>query len=108
MGHQCPMPPFAELRTKSCFSFLRGASQPEELVARAGELGLAALALTDVASLAGAVRAHRAAKEAGVALCVGAEVDLRDGPTLVLLAMDRGGYGQLCRLLTTGRRRAPK
>ncbi len=102
------MPPYAELRCKTNFSFLRGASHPEELVERAAALGLAALAVTDLASVAGVVRAHVAAKEAGLPLLVGAEVTPRDAPPLVLLAMHRAGYGRLCRLLTIGRRRAPK
>ncbi|HKE01385.1 MAG TPA: PHP domain-containing protein, partial [Planctomycetota bacterium] len=102
------MPSYAELRCKTAFSLLRGASHPQELVGRAGELGLSALAVTDLETLAGAARAHLAAKEVGLPLVVGAEVAPRDGPALVLLAQDRAGYGRLCRLITTGRRRAAK
>jgi len=102
------VPPYVELRCKTNFSFLRGASHGEELVERAGELGLAGLAITDLASVAGVVRAHVAAKEAGFPILVGAEVDLADGPSLVLLATDRAAYGRLCDLITVGRRRAPK
>ncbi|MDY0169877.1 MAG: error-prone DNA polymerase [Thermoguttaceae bacterium] len=100
--------PYAELHAKTNFSFLEGASHPEEIVRRAAELGYAAVAVTDRNSLAGVVRAHGAAKEAGVKLLVGAEVTPEDAPPAVLLAMDRRGYGRLARLLTVGRRRAKK
>ena len=99
---------YAELQCVSNFSFQRGASHPDELVTRAQELGYAAVALTDEASLAGIVRAHVAAKDAGLKLLVGAELALDDAAPLVLLATDRAGYGRLCRLLTVGRRRAAK
>src|SRR6266496_6157489 len=94
-------PRYAELRCKSCFSFLRAASHPEELVGTAAELGLTALALADVNGLYGVVRAHAEAKRRGLPLIVGAEiacVDLSPGPfrtsPLVLLAMDREGYAR--------------
>jgi error-prone DNA polymerase len=99
---------YAELHCVSNFSFLRGASAPEELVGRAAELGYAALAITDECSVAGAVRAHLAAREHGLKLIVGAEFRLDDGLRLVLLASNRRGYGQLCRLITRGRRAALK
>jgi error-prone DNA polymerase len=99
---------YAELHCKSNFSFLEGASHPDELVRRAFELGYHALALTDRNSLAGAVRAHIAAKDVGFPLIIGAEVTPSDAPPLVLWATDRASYGRLCRLLTRGRRRAPK
>jgi error-prone DNA polymerase len=99
---------YAELRAKSCFSFLRGASQPDELVERAAALGLVGLGIADLETLAGAVRAHVAAKEAGLRLLVGAEVAPRDGPAAVLYPTDRAAYGRLSRLITVGRRRAPK
>jgi error-prone DNA polymerase len=102
------LPEYAELHCLSNFSFLRGASHPEELAARAAALGYAALALTDECSLAGIVRAHLAAKEHRLKLIVGAELRLEDGMRLVLLAPDRRAYGALSRLLTTGRRRALK
>ncbi|ROR32374.1 error-prone DNA polymerase [Inmirania thermothiophila] len=101
-------PPYAELHCLSNFTFLRGASHPEELVARAAALGYAALAITDECSLAGVVRAHRAAREHGLHLIVGSEIALEDGPSLVILATDRAGYGRLSALVTRGRRRAPK
>jgi error-prone DNA polymerase len=105
-----PAPPcgYAELHAVSNFSFLRGASHPDELVVRARELGYAACAVTDAASLAGIVRAHVKAKEIGLPLVVGAEVSPHDAAAAVLLATDRAAYGRLCRLLTVGRRRAPK
>ncbi len=78
--------PYAELHAKTNFSFLEGASHPEEMVRRAGELGYAALAVTDRSSLAGVVRAHGTAKEAGVKLLVGAEVTPDDAPPAVLRA----------------------
>jgi len=101
-------PTYAELHCLSNFTFLRGASHAEELVARAAELGYAALALTDECSLAGVVRAHVAAKAQGVKLIVGSEFRLDDGLKLVLLAMDRAGYGRLSQLITTARRRCGK
>ncbi len=99
---------YAELHCISNFTFLRGASHPAELVARAHDLGYAALALTDECSLAGCVRAHAAARDAGLPLIVGSEIALADGPRLVCLATSRQGYGALARLITKGRRSAPK
>ena len=99
---------YAELHCRTNYSFLEGASHPDELVQRAAELGLDALAITDRNSLAGVVRAHLAAKEAGLKLLIGAHVTPTDAPPVVLLATDRVAYGRLCRLLTIGRRRAPK
>ena len=101
-------PPYAELHCRTNFSFLEGASHPDELVHRAVELGLSGLAITDRNSLAGVVRAHSAAKDCGLKLLIGTEVTPTDAPAAVLLATDRTGYGRLCRLLTLGRRRAPK
>ncbi|QKT04742.1 error-prone DNA polymerase [Ectothiorhodospiraceae bacterium 2226] len=103
-----PAPDYAELHCLSNFTFLRGASHPDELVAQAATLGYRALALTDECSVAGVVRAHVAAKEHGLQLLIGSEFQLEDGPKLVLLAMDRTGYGQLCTLITRARRRAAK
>jgi error-prone DNA polymerase len=102
------LPEYAELHCVSNFSFLRGASHPEELVARAAELGYAALAITDECSLAGIVRAHVAAKQRGLKLIAGAEFRLKDGPRLALLVTDRESYGDLCSLITRGRRAAEK
>src|SRR6266699_1465412 len=103
-----PLPAYAELHCLSNFTFLRGASHPEELVKRAAALGYRALALTDECSLAGAVRAHVAAKDVGLPLVIGSEIRLQDGPTLVLLATDHEGYGNLSDLITRGRCRAKK
>jgi error-prone DNA polymerase len=102
------MTAYAELQAVSNFSFLRGASHPEELVAQAKALGLAALAITDRNSLAGVVRAHVAAKQHGVKLLVGARLDLEDAPSVLCLPRDRAAYGRLAQLLTLGKRRAVK
>jgi error-prone DNA polymerase len=99
---------YAELHCLSNFTFLRGASHPEELVGRAADLGYAALAITDECSVAGAVRAHVAARDRGLRLIIGSELRLDDGLRCVLLATNRAGYGQLCRLITRARRAAPK
>ena len=101
-------PPYAELHCLSNFTFLRGASHPEELVMRAHDLGYSALALTDECSVCGAVRAHQQATSLGLPLIIGSELRLIDGPGVVVLATDRAGYGRLSRLLTTGRRSAAK
>ena len=101
-------PAYAELWAASNFSFQEGASHPEELVVTAAALGLSALAITDRASLAGVVRAHLAARDHGLRLIVAARIDLADAPSLLCLPTDRAAYGRLCRLLTRGRRRAPK
>ncbi|MDX1434588.1 MAG: error-prone DNA polymerase, partial [Gammaproteobacteria bacterium] len=101
-------PGYAELHALSNFSFLRGASHPEELVLRAAQLGYAALAITDECSFAGVVRAHTAARSCDLPLIVGTEVSLADGPRLTLLATDRAAYGRLSRLVTRGRRAADK
>src|SRR5688572_31559655 len=99
---------YAELHCISNFTFLRGASHPAELVERAKTLGYAALALTDECSLAGVVRAHAAAREAGLPLIVGSEFRLEDGLRFVALAESRDGYGALSCLVTKGRRAALK
>ena len=101
------LPRYAELHCLSNFSFLRGASHPEELVERAAALGYCALALTDECSLAGAVRAHVAAREHGLKLIVGTEVAIGK-MKLVLLATERASYGAISSLVTAGRRRAKK
>jgi len=99
---------YAELHCLTNYTFLEGASHPDELVARAVELGLDALAITDRHSLAGVVRAYAAAKPAGLKLLIGSEVIPTNHSKTVLLATDRAAYGRLCRLLTDGRRKAPK
>ena len=99
---------YAELHCKTNFSFLEGASHADELVAAARELGYEALAVTDLNTLAGVVRAHTAAQDAGLKLIIGAEITPADAPPVVLWASDRASYGRLSRLLTVGRRRAEK
>ncbi len=112
----------AALWCKSNYSFLEGASHPEELVEEAHSLGLRALALTDRDGVYGVVRAHLRARELGLQLIVGAQVTVLDAAPgseaaggqvcspsqVLLLAADRRGYGNLCRLLTQGRLRSPK
>ncbi|MBC7906835.1 MAG: error-prone DNA polymerase [Rhodospirillaceae bacterium] len=99
---------YVELQVTTNFSFLRGASHPQELVTAAAALGLSAIAITDRNSLAGVVRAHGAAKAARIRLVVGTRLDLVDGASLLVYPTDRAAYGRLTRLLTVGKRRAPK
>jgi DNA polymerase III alpha subunit len=99
---------YAELYALSNYTFLQGASHPEELVARARGLGYGALALTDECSLAGVVRAHGEAKAVGLKLLIGACFTLADGSRLILLARNREGYGALSAVITRGRRRSAK
>ena len=101
-------PAYAELHVTSAFTFLHGASHAEELALAAGALGLSALAVTDRNSLAGVVRAHLAAKSAGIRLVVGCRLELEDGPGLLAFPSDRAAYARLSRLLTVGNRRAEK
>lgn len=100
------LPPYAELRCLSNFSFLRGASRPEELVERAKALGYSALAITDECTMAGIVRAHVQAKECGLKLLVGSQFHVRaESPfNLVVLACNLNGYGNLCEFITHLRR----
>src|SRR5690606_26790989 len=102
------LPGYAELHCLSNFSFLRGASHPEELVQQAHTQGYAALALTDECSLAGVVRAHVAAREFGLKLITGTQVRLASGIKLVLLAQDRLASSHLSTLMTRARRRSTK
>jgi error-prone DNA polymerase len=110
------LPGYAELHCRSNFSFLTGASHPSELVERALQLRYSALAITDECSLAGAVRAHTAAREfEKLQLIVGSEFRLtlpdeghKRHARLVLLAQTRRGYGNLSHWITVARRRAPK
>ncbi len=102
------MRPYVPLWCKSCFSFLEGASHPEELVEASAAHGIETLALTDRDGVYGIVEAHVEARERGVRLIVGSEITIDDGSTLVLLAADRSGYGNLCGLITAGRLRSGK
>ena len=103
---------FAELYCRSNFSFLTGASHPEELVREAHAQGYAAVAITDECSVAGAVRAHGAARDLGIKLIIGSVFRVAtSGATevdIVLLATNRRAYGQLSELITQGRTQAPK
>ncbi len=99
---------YAELHALTSFSFLRGASQPDEMVLQAAALGYRALAITDECSVAGVVRAHVAAKKAGLPLIIGAEFNCLDGLKFVALATDRAAYGALCRLVSRARRATAK
>ncbi|MFN3910523.1 error-prone DNA polymerase [Hyphomonas sp.] len=99
---------YAELAITTNFSFLRGASHPEELVRRAAELGLQAIGVADRNTLAGVVRAHLAAKEIGLKLLVGARLVPVDGPEILAYPVDRAAYGRLSRLLSEGKLKAEK
>ena len=110
MNTTTTLPDYAELRCLSNFSFLRGASHPEELVERAAELGYRALALVDECSLAGVVRAHVAAKKHQLPLLIGSQFQVDCGApfTFVVLACNLNGYGNLCEFITRLRRASPK
>jgi error-prone DNA polymerase len=103
------LPAYAELHVLSNFTFLRGASHPEELVETAAALGYEAVAITDECSMSGAVRAHMAAKQYGLKkLIIGTELRLLSGRKLVVLVQNRAGYAALCDLITRARRAAEK
>jgi error-prone DNA polymerase len=108
MSSPTAVPGYAELHCLSNFSFLRGASHPNELVTAAAALGYAGLALTDECSMAGVVRAHAAAKELPLKLVVGSELICADGLKVVALAEDRQAYAAICGLITRARRAAAK
>lgn len=112
MQNTFSLPAYAELQCLSNFSFLRGASHPEQLVARAAELGYGALAITDECSMAGVVRAHTEARRHQLHLIIGSQFRVRteegEALTLIALAMNREGYGNLCELITLARSRADK
>ena len=98
-------PRYAELDVTTNFSFLRGASHPQEFVRHAADLGHAAIGIADRNTLAGVVRAHLAAKEVGgIKFVVGVHLDLKDAPSLLAYPTNRSAYGRLCRLLTLGQR----
>jgi len=106
-------PPYAELACTSNFTFLTGASHPQELVARAAELAYRAIAITDECSLAGVVRALEEAQRCAergqsIQLIPGSSFQLENGSRLILLPEDQAGYTQICTLITRGRRNAPK
>ena len=100
--------PYAELHCLSSFSFLRSASHPHELVARAAERGYSAIAITDECSFAGVVKAHVAAKDVGIPLIIGSELNLEEGIKLLALVPSRAAYSELSGLISMARRRSPK
>jgi error-prone DNA polymerase len=104
-----PSPPYVELAVTTNFSFLRGGSHPRDLVKQAHALGHAAIGITDRNSVAGVVRAFSQAKELNFPIHVGTRLVFSDGtPDILAYPTDRTAYGRLCRLLTTGNRRAEK
>src|ERR1700758_4564155 len=102
------MSAYAELAVTTNFSFLRGASHPQEIVARAAELGLAAIGIADRNSFAGVVRAYDEAKNRNIKLVVGTRLVTIDGFEVLAYPTDRTAYGRLCRLLTAGNLAAKK
>jgi error-prone DNA polymerase len=100
--------PYVELHAKSAFSFLRGASTPEDIVASCAAHDVGQFALTERNGVYSAVRAHLAAKERGLRHIVGAEIVLDDGSAVPLLVSNQIGYRNLCRLLTLAKLRSPK
>ncbi len=95
------MPQYVELHARSAFSFLEGASLPEDLASRAAELGQPALAITDAHGVYGAPRLHLAAKKLGIRALIGAEVNSAPGTCrYTLIAENRTGYQNLCKLIT--------
>jgi len=102
------MSAYAELAVTTNFSFLRGASHPQEMVARADELGLAAIGIADRNSLAGVVRAYDEARKRKIKLLVGSRLVTVDGFEVLAYPTDRAAYGRLCRLITAGNLKAKK
>jgi error-prone DNA polymerase len=105
------VPGYAALNVNSNFTFLRGASHPEELVTEAARLNYKAIAITDECSVSGLVRAHVAAKDCGIQFVIGASFRINDVPSILrilLLAKSRDGYGNLSELITLARRRTSK
>jgi error-prone DNA polymerase len=99
---------YTELQCTSNFSFLRGASHPEELVEQAAVYGYSEIAITDRNSLAGIVRGHAAAKKKGMRIIPACRLDLQDGPSLLAYPTNQSAYAQLSGLLTVGNLRAEK
>ncbi|HTF31003.1 MAG TPA: PHP domain-containing protein, partial [Flavitalea sp.] len=99
---------YTELQVTTNFSFLRGASHPDEMVQQAVELGYKEIAITDRNSLAGIVRAHAATKKTGIRIIPGCRLDLTDGPGLLAYPTNSYAYSQICTLLTRGNLRAEK
>src|SRR5213592_1621164 len=100
---------FVELHARSAFSFLRGASSPEDLTQRTAELEMTHLAITDRDGVYGSARAHYRAKEiGGMQAIVGAELTMEDQSVVPVLVRTRAGYENLCQMLTRAKIRAPK
>src|SRR5947208_13645289 len=99
---------YTELQVTTNFSFLRGASHPDELVEQAAELGYKCIAITDRNTFAGIVRAHAAAKKSGIRIIVGCRLDLLDGPSLLAYPTNKEAYSLLSNLLSVGNLRAEK
>ncbi|HEX8357030.1 MAG TPA: PHP domain-containing protein, partial [Segetibacter sp.] len=99
---------YTELQVTTNFTFLRGASHPDELVQQAADVGYKAIAITDRNTFAGIVRAHAAAKKAGIRIIVGCRLDLLDGLSLLAYPTNKDAYSRLSNLLTTGNLRAEK
>src|SRR5687767_1456421 len=99
---------YVELQVTTNFTFLRGASHPEELVEQAAEYGYKEIAITDRNCFAGIVRAHVAAIKSNIRLIPGCRLDLVDGPSLLAYPVNRNGYSSLCNLLSRGNLRAEK
>lgn len=99
---------YTELQVTTNFSFLRGASHPEELIGEAASYGYTSIAVTDRNTLAGIVRAHAAARKLGIRLIPGCRLDLVDGPPLLMYPTDLAAYSRLTNLLTTGNLRTEK
>jgi error-prone DNA polymerase len=102
------MSAYAELAVTTNFSFLRGASHPQELVARADALGLTAIGIADRNSFAGVVRAYDEARKRKIKLLVGTRLVTADGFEVLAYPIDRIAYGRLCRMITAGNLKAKK
>ncbi|MBS1041959.1 error-prone DNA polymerase [Gluconobacter cerinus] len=100
--------PYVELQVTSSFSFLRSGSQPDELMFQAKALGYDTIGLTDWNTVAGVIRAHLAAREAGLRLLPGCRLTLRDGSALLAYPRNRAGWAGLCQLLTLGHHRGER
>src|SRR4051794_5953700 len=103
-----PARPYAELRTASAFSFLDGASLPEDLIYTAAERGVPAMAIVDRNGVYGAPRFYGAAKKTGVKALIGAELTMDGGGAVSVLVGSRTGYKNLCKLITAGAMDRPK
>src|SRR5580700_8117060 len=99
---------YAELAVTTNFSFLRGASHPQELVARADALGLTAIGIADRNSFAGVVRAYDEARKRKIKLLVGTRLVTADGFEVLAYPIDRIAYGRLCRMITAGNLKTTK